>query len=445
MRNKKIFIKGMHCASCEVLLEKELKKIPGLKHCHVNHRKGEAQLRCKRDVPLSELEEAIKNCGYELGDGEIKPEKKHKNTLYDYFMFLIIAMLILVVVFVAKDLELTRFFPNVGENVGIVVALLLGVVASLSTCLALTGGIVMSFGSMVHVHDGRKHHFMSRAVPHIYFHIGRIVGFMLLGGLLGLIGSRISYSLSFTGYLTIAISFVMLYIGLQILDIVPNITKLGFHLPKFLSKGVHSLEKADHHLAPILIGILTFFLPCGFTQSMQLASVASGSFISGALIMGAFAIGTAPVLLSIGIGSTYAKEEKMKFLMQFIGVFIILFSLYSFNSGLILSGSPVTLDSWRSAKDAIVSEIDNDVQVVKMDIDWTFSDNEFCVKKGVPVRWEINGINVSGCSNEIVIPSLDIRKSISKGKNIIEFTPTQEGVIPFSCWMGMIGGKFIVE
>ena len=79
-----------------------------------------------------------------------------------------------------------------------------------------------------------------------------------------------------------------------------------------------------------------------------------------------------------------------------------------------------------------------------MDVDWTFKPTELAIKKGIPVRWEINGINVSGCSNEIVIPKLNIRKKIGTGLNIIEFTPEKEGIIPFSCWMGMLNGRFIV-
>ncbi|MFC1622873.1 sulfite exporter TauE/SafE family protein [Patescibacteria group bacterium] len=321
----------------------------------------------------------------------------------------------------------------------------MGIVASLSTCLALTGGIVMSFGALVNVHKNQKHPFLSRALPHIYFHLGRIGGFMLLGGFLGLIGSKFNYSLTFTGYLTILIALIMLYIGLQILNLVPNITKLGFHLPKFLSNKIHTIKNNDtHFLMPSLIGALTFFLPCGFTQTMQLAAVSSQNFLTGSLVMGAFAIGTMPVLLSIGISSTYAHKEKMQLIYRFIGVIVIFFSIYSFNSGLVLAGSPITIKFWKQEQKTTPSKVSEKIQVVKMDIDWTFKPAELKIKKGIPVRWEINGINVSGCSNEIVIPKLKIRKKINPGTNIIEFTPEKEGILPFSCWMGMLNGRFIV-
>ena len=88
--------------------------------------------------------------------------------------------------------------------------------------------------------------------------------------------------------------------------------------------------------------------------------------------------------------------------------------------------------------------VEEGVQVVKMDVDWSFKPNQFKIKKRIPVRWEINGVNISGCANEIIIPDLRISKQIQPGLNIVEFTPEKEGKLRFSCWMGMIGGEFIV-
>lgn len=445
----KINIAGMHCVSCEILLEKEFKKISTLKRCSVNHKKGNAEITCDSPIPLSQIKKIIGECGYNVIDKENStspntppPSTKQKP---NYLQIALTAAALAIIFLILGKIDIMRFLPNFGDKINIFIALFMGVVASLSTCLALTGGIVMSLGSMVHIHEGRKNHFLARAKPHLHFHIGRIGGFMILGGILGLIGSKINYSLTFTGYLTIVIAIIMFYIGLQILNLVPNITKLGFHLPKFLSSKIHTLETSDHHLVPMLIGVLTFFLPCGFTQTMQLAAVTSQNFLTGALIMGAFALGTLPILLSVGIGSTYAHKQKMQFFYRFIGVLIIFFSMYSLNSGLVLAGSPFTIDFWNSKQSASSSQISNNIQIVKMDIDWNFKQKEFKIKKGIPVRWEINGINLSGCSNRIVIPILNIEKTLNKGSNVIEFTPEENGIIPFSCWMGMLNGRFIVN
>lgn len=54
---------------------------------------------------------------------------------------------------------------------------------------------------------------------------------------------------------------------------------------------------------PLIVGFATFFLPCGFTQSMQVAALSSGSFASGLAIMLAFALGTLPMLALLSFGS----------------------------------------------------------------------------------------------------------------------------------------------
>jgi len=433
-----IYIKGMHCASCELILEKELKKVEGIEWCDVSHKKGTAKLKYSGENPIAKIQGIVKECGYEIADGQkVGKSTKHKNTFDDYMSILMTFVLIGLIAWFLKKLELSSLLPDIGDNMNLFIALLLGIVASLSTCLALTGGLVMSFSSIYKPED-------SKAMPHLYFHIGRIGGFTLLGGLLGAVGNKLNYSTTFTGYLTIFIGAVMFYIGLQILNITPSITKLGFHLPKSFSRKIHSLEGNSHHLAPILIGALTFFLPCGFTQSMQLAAVGSQSFLQGALIMGIFAIGTMPVLLSIGIGSTYAQDREFKAFKKIIGVLIIFFAIYSFNSGLVLSGSSFSLTQLPTPGNEQTAETEDGKQIVRMDIDWSFQQDTFKVKKGVPVRWEIDGINLSGCSNEIVIPELRIRKKLSQGINVIEFTPEKSGTLPFSCWMGMLRGKFIV-
>lgn len=68
------------------------------------------------------------------------------------------------------------------------------------------------------------------------------------------------------------------------------------------------------------------------------------------------------------------------------------------------------------------------------------------VQKGVPVKWTIiaDSKNLNSCNNEIVIPSLGISKPLNLGENVIEFTLNDTGIIPYSCWMGMIDSTIAV-
>ena len=461
---KKVFyISGMHCVSCEMLIEKEVKDIFKTAKINISHQKGTMEVEAE-EISEKKIRGIVKSCGYQIVDkNEVQLETKTKFKLKDLLQLLFAFAILLLIFSLFSKFELARFFPEASDNVGLLVALGLGVVASLSTCLAITGGIVMSFSSRYDFNDdvnnnsSTKISFLSRSLPQIYFHIGRIGGFFILGGLLGALGGKIQYSNGFTGFLTILVALIMFYIALNILGFLPSITKLGFYLPKSWSRGISNLQANNNPSLIASIGALSFFLPCGFTQSMQLAAVASGSFISGALIMAVFALGTLPVLFSVGLGSSYVQNKKFGFLKKFIAAIIIFFALYSLNSGMIISGSKYSVDFWSQFTNKINMNktIDNDkglidedgYQVVKLDIDYTFKQSEFKIKKDVPVKFIINAVHVTGCSDEVIIRRLNL--STGKLKNgdegLIEFTPTETGIIPFSCWMGMQNGRFIVE
>lgn len=453
---KTFYIKGMHCVSCEILLKKEVEKISKFKKIEVSHKKGILEIEGE-NIPDQEIKKAINQCGYSIVQDKKDITNSVKISKKDFLQIVIIFLIGLFIIQLFSRFEITRFFPNINENISFAIALLLGLIASVSTCLALTGGIVMSFSSQ---YNPNTQSFFEKSLPQIYFHIWRIGGFFILGGLLGLLGKSINYSISFTGYISIFVAFIMLYIGLQILNIVPNITKFGFHLPKKWSNKINSLQENNHPFIPAIIGALTFFLPCGFTQSMQLVAVASGNFWTGGFIMAFFALGTLPVLFLIGIGTSYSQKKDFGIFKKIVGVIIVFFALYSFQSGLRLIGSNITLDFWNN-KSAIESNINKqntiqntdknlintDIQTITMNIDYTFEPSVFKIKKDIPVRFIINANRVGGCTNEVIIPSLNL--STGKLKNwdtaILEFTPNKTEIIPFSCWMGMEGGKIIVE
>ncbi len=68
------------------------------------------------------------------------------------------------------------------------------------------------------------------------------------------------------------------------------------------------------------------------------------------------------------------------------------------------------------------------------------------VQVGLPVRWTIqmDAKDLNSCNNALQIPKFDIQQSLSPGETVIEFTPTETGNIPYSCWMGMIRSTITV-
>ena len=171
------------------------------------------------------------------------------------------------------------------------------------------------------------------------FHIGRIVSFFILGGVIGAIGSAFTLSTTATFVLGLLIAIVMLILGINLLDTFHWAKKLQPSMPKFIAKYAHGLSKFNHSLTPLIVGIATFFLPCGFTQSMQLYTLTTGSFLNGGLTMLAFALGTFPVLALISFSSYSIKNNsKSGIFFKTAGLVVILFALFNLINSLVVIG-----------------------------------------------------------------------------------------------------------
>ena len=206
-------------------------------------------------------------------------------------------------------------------------------------------------------------------------------------------------------------------------------------------------EREYSHIGAVTAGALTFFLPCGFTQAMQVAAVGSGSFLRGGLIMGAFALGTIPGLLSLGGILSVVRGIGANIFFKVVGVMVVGLALFNITSGYRLTGwvipwQGIVLISDEDANNVVQQD---GVQVVAMTQAANgFSPNQFVVKRGIPVRWVINATSTISCSSTIVVPALGIQRTLTLGENVIEFTPQNLGTIRFTCSMGMYPGQFVV-
>jgi sulfite exporter TauE/SafE len=217
-------------------------------------------------------------------------------------------------------------------NVTYGTAFVIGIIASLSTCMAVVGGLVLSM-SATFAKEGDK------IKPQLLFHGGRIVSFFVLGGVIGAIGSAFTLNTSATFILSLIVGIVMLILGVNLLDTFHFAKKFQPSMPKFISKHAHGVSKFNHTLTPLLVGIATFFLPCGFTQSMQLYTLTTGSFMRGGLTMLAFALGTLPVLALISFSSfSIQKSTKAGIFFKTAGLIVIMFALFNLINSLVVVG-----------------------------------------------------------------------------------------------------------
>ena len=64
LKKVKLRIYGMHCASCEVLIERKFKKIAGVEKVNINHASGKAEITCSCELNLRQLNNLVRDDGY---------------------------------------------------------------------------------------------------------------------------------------------------------------------------------------------------------------------------------------------------------------------------------------------------------------------------------------------------------------------------------------------
>lgn len=444
-----IQIKGMHCRSCEILIEEKLKEISGVNRVVVNYKHKNAIIFS--DKPISEelLRHKIDDAGYSVGlDG---PKEWLTRDPIVYKELVKSFILVIILYLIAKSFGL--FNISVGSNnpSSLWVVLLIGLTAGLSTCMALVGGLILGI-SAKHAEAHPEAMSQEKFRPHLYFNLGRILSYFILGGIIGLIGKAFQLSGTTLGALTIFVGLVMLIIGIQLTEISPKLAGFSFTLPSSLSKlfGIKKHHQKEYsHKNSLVSGALTFFLPCGLTQAMQLYAMSTGSFLFGGLIMAIFAIGTAPGLLGIGGVTSIIKGVFAKKFFKFAGIIVILLAIFNITNGLHLTGlvsSPVKTISNNNTNisDPNVS-IEGGIQIVRMNqLSYGYKPNSFTIKKGIPVKWIINSKDPNSCASSIYSQKLRIQSYLEIGENVFEFIPNDLGKISFSCSMGMYRGYFNV-
>jgi len=443
-------VKGMHCKSCEMLIEEELKEVKYVDKVEADVHKAQVEIYYEQEPDKNLIDEAIRRAGYSIGRTSDDEKYVFSHDKDSYKDLGVAALALGLVYLVARSLGLFDLnFSNSSGDLTITMVLLVGLTAGVSTCMALVGGLGLGMAAK----HNKKHPeatALQKFRPHLFFNLGRVLGFALLGGLLGSIGSTFQLSGSAIGVLTIVIALLMLLMGLQLIGIFPWLNNVKIVLPKALSRtlGFGGHDQEYSHRAAIIMGALTFFLPCGFTQTMQLYAVASGNFVSGAMIMGLFALGTAPGLLGVGGISSMAKGIFAKRFFKFAGLAVIIFSLFNMHNGFNLTGwnlaSQPSEQNQTVANDPNVT-LENGVQVVHMtETANGYSPNKFSIKKGVPVKWIVDSQAPYSCASVLIMKKFKIQKFLAAGENTIEFTPTEVGQLDFSCSMGMYTGVFNV-
>ena len=324
-------VNGMHCNACVVMTESELNDVPEVSKAksslatHTVEVTGEFGDKEPEHI-ARDLSEVLKPHGYTLS----LEKQKHLAKWSDFRLALPIALAFIALFVILQKLGIVSLVTT--SDVGYGTAFVIGLIASVSTCMAVVGGLVLSMSANF-AKEGDK------VRPQVLFHVGRLVSFFLFGGAIGALGSAFQLGQSATFITSFIVALVLVVLGINLLDIFPWAKKFQPTVPSFIGKRVHGLKNIHHTLTPLLVGIATFFLPCGFTQSMQIYTLTTSSFVTGSLIMGVFALGTLPVLALLSFSSLgIHKKAQSGVFFKTAGLVVIFFGIFNLINALVAAG-----------------------------------------------------------------------------------------------------------
>lgn len=462
-----VMVHNMTCVNCESIIEKELLKADGVLSVEASYSKGKVKVTYDEAfIHPEEMIRLLEQHDYHaviLNDNETsydknnlkdrsypKPQNVQREGKNDNFMNITaVAIILFALYLIGNHLGVFRMFqafPVAKESMGYGMLFVIGILTSVH-CVAMCGGICLSQTvSAKGAEAGKVNNFMT-VRPSLLYNLGRVVSYTVIGGIVGALGSVISFTGPMKGAVQLLAGVFMVIMGMNMLNIFPWLRRLNPRMPKSVAKILAPLR--SHSNNPLYIGLLNGLMPCGPLQAMQLYALSTGSPVKGAISMFLFSVGTVPLMFLFGALGSLLNKKYTRRMMTVSAVLVVFLGVFMFQNGLGLSGLAFpaipAFAGQSSAKEANIAKIDQGIQVVTTGLS-SGQYEPIIVQKGVPVKWIIQAEDgqINGCNNSIIIPQYSMQKNLEAGDNIIEFTPEESGTIPYSCWMGMIRSKITV-
>lgn len=325
-----------------------------------------------------------------------------------------------------------------------------GLVAGGLTCMAVQGGILTTALTREEETDPRG----SRVVGVTAFLMAKLLSHAILGALLGWLGSFIALSPRTQAIGIGLVSLFMIGTALSFLDIHPIFRYFVIQPPRMLTRYIRGTAKGGSWYAPVLIGLLSIFIPCGTTQAMMVLAASTGSPLWGMAVLGVFVLGTAPLFFLLGISIDVIKATLKEKFGVVASVLVMSLALINLNAALTLYGSRVNLWSLPRALFCAVTfctpqEGNLDATTTPTITFWLngYKIDNPVIPKGESITLTLTNTAGQGCIQAFTIPALDIQEVVPVGitKTLTFTAPDRSGELAFSCSMGMYGGKFIVR
>jgi uncharacterized protein len=345
------------------------------------------------------------------------------------------------------------------------IAFLTGLTTGGLSCMAVQGGLLA--GSLANQIEkdiqvqGKKGFQPHLALPIALFLLAKLAMYTLAGFLLGALGSVFQLTTATRAILQLGIGIFIIGNALRMLNVHPIFRYFSFEPPSGLTRFIRRKAKNSASLVtPLYLGALTILIPCGITQGVMAAAVATASPLQGAALMFAFTLGTSPVFFLLSYFATKLSSVMEKYFVRIVAAVLLVLGIVSVDSGLNLLGSPYSLTRLaQSISPAAAQTVDAGVPAEGQNQTREKGELVLAVKgsgyephtvhapANTPIKLDLVTKDTYSCSRAFTIPELNISEILPKtGTVVVDIPPQQPGkVLAFTCSMGMFTGEIVFE
>jgi uncharacterized protein len=208
----------------------------------------------------------------------------------------------------------------------------LGFLGSFGHCVGMCGPLTVAFSLSQNKQAQKQQNWQQQLQFHLLLNLGRLLSYTLIGAGIGAIGSVLLASGQIAGvgselrrWMAIFTGLLLIWFGLrqinpELLPPVPFLHPiLQSRLHNNLNAGMVKLSLKSAWWTPTLLGITWGLMPCGFLYAAQIKAAETGDLFKGGLTMLAFGLGTLPMMLGVGVSTSFLSKDKRSQLFRLGG------------------------------------------------------------------------------------------------------------------------------
>ena len=210
----------------------------------------------------------------------------------------------------------------------LVAVLLIGLLGSVH-CVGMCGGFVFALAQT----SSQRVQFLQKQAS---YYFGKTLTYALLGTVAGALGHMLSSAFTrIQMFLSISLGLFMILLGMSLMGVLKRSNQTFMIRPwKWVSGKMAHLLGAHSRSAPMLLGLINGFLPCGLVYAALALAATSGSAIQGGFILTVFGLSTIPALLVTALAGTVLKPVWRHRVNILSGTLIIAMGLLTVYRGL---------------------------------------------------------------------------------------------------------------